>query len=268
MPRRRILAAGLGAGLVTLVGCRTSERASVPPPAIYIEDAKVDPGVSLRVHAPAGSSLVVAPEGPVAKLVDDTTWEIEAEDGSYVVAVVPTEGAATKLYVDVGVTGPTGGEMDGLAALPPPAAPIWPYVILGVTTSVTAVWLARYAYRQMRRPAPAPTPDPPHVIALRAWASLRDRTDLEAESVARLMSEIFRAWLDATQQFPATKRTTRETLDNLAGTLTAAELQSARRLLSATDLVKFAERTERANLFEQLDGDFVALVRAGRGVHA
>lgn len=250
-----------------LAGCGEDAPVDVPAPAVYVEDAKVDAGVSLRVHAPEGSTLAFTPAGPVPTPVDNTTWEVQAEDGSYIVAVSDPAGVTTKLYVDVGVVGPTGGEMDGLANLPPPPPSNWLYYTVAALSALATYAAVQYIRHRLKRPLPPPIPDPPHVIAHRAWSALRDRTDLDDATVARLISEIFRTWLDATESFPATKRTTREILDNLASTLTAAELQSARRLLTATDLVKFAERSERANLFEQLDGDFVALVRPGRSSH-
>ena len=80
------------------------------------------------------------------------------------------------------------------------------------------------------------------------------------------MSTIFRTWIGAAWGLPAPQRTRREILDSLAGMFTAAELDSARRLLSATDLVKFAERSQHANLFETLDQDFQSVVKPVRRV--
>lgn len=257
----------VSAVLILVTGCSDAARVEVPAPSVYVEDAKVDAGVTLRIHAPEASTLTFTPAGPVPTPVAPTTWEVQAADGSYVVAVADPTGATTKLYVDVGVTGPIGGEMDGLANLPPPPPSKWLYYTVAAVFGIGTYLLVQSLKRRLKRPLPPPIPDPAHVIAHRAWAALRDRTDLDDATVARLISEIFRTWLDATESFPATKRTTREILDNLASTLTASELQSARRLLTATDLVKFAERAERANLFEQLDGDFAALVRPGRSPH-
>jgi hypothetical protein len=65
-----------------------------------------------------------------------------------------------------------------------------------------------------------------------------------------------------TQDWPARSRTTREILDNLAGTLTFAHLERAQRLLGAMDLVKFSESGAREALFDTLDGDFEVLLTA------
>jgi hypothetical protein len=260
--------------LLWLAACSGETSLPVVPPApVWVDAQHVDAGAHITLHAPVGAtvastgSLVVAPSG-------DGTWDLSGENGSYIVTVTPPAPAAapagspapapTRLFVDVGVAGPTGGEMDDLADLPPPPPPIWPWVVAGVAAVVVAGGGAAWAWQRFK-PVPAPPPpDPPEVVARRAWAALRERTDLRPEEIARAMSEIFRTWVDAAWGFPATRRTTREILDNLAGAFTAAELDAARRLLMATDLVKFAERSEHANLFENLDRDFSTLVRPVR----
>jgi hypothetical protein len=255
----------LAAAWLVVAGCAAPERPALPPRPAFVEDAKVESGEALVVHATEGTTLSIVPEGAVPTPQTTEIWEIRAKDGSYVVTATDAAGGVTKLYVDVGVSGPTGGPMDGLAALPPPPPSRWAYYLTALVFGLLGFAVARFVRGKLKKPAPPPIPDPPHVIAIRAWGVLRERHDLDDEALARLMSEVFRNFLDATQPFPATKRTTKEIVDNLASTLTAAELQAARRLLMATDMVKFATRAERANLFEQLDGDFSLLVSARRG---
>lgn len=247
-----------------LLACADPPVPELPAAPVYVDARRAPSGGTLALHAPAGSSvesdkpLTVAPTG-------EGEWALSGEDGSYVVTVTPpAPAAAVKLYLDVGVDGPTGGELDDVRAVPPPPPPMWPWIAGGVAAGIGAVALGVWAWRRYAPAPPPPPPDPPHVIARRAWAALRQRTDLPPEAVAGAMSEIFRTWIDAAWGFPATRRTTREILDNLAGSLTAVELESSRRLLTATDLVKFAERSEHANLFERLDRDFEALVKPVR----
>jgi hypothetical protein len=91
---------------------------------------------------------------------------------------------------------------------------------------------------------------------------------LAPAELALELSAVFRRYLEAAHGWPATRRTTREILDILAGLHTATELDSSRRLLMAMDLVKFADRDERATLFERLDDDFGNVVRPVGGTRA
>lgn len=260
--------------LLVLLGCGGgAPSAPIPAAPVWVDAQHVEAGAHIVLHAPPGSSLE-ANEGLVVAPTASGTWDLSGENGSYIVTVTlpvdpaaapaATPAAATRVFLDIGVKGPTGGEMDELAALPPPPAPLWPWLVAALAGAAVLGGGALWAWMRYKPVAPPPPPDPPEVIARRAWAALRDRADLGPEDVARAMSEIFRTWIDAAWGFPATRRTTREILDNLAGSLTAAELDAARRLLTATDLVKFAERETHADLFEKLDRDFTTLVRPVR----
>ncbi len=268
--------------ILLLGACAGESATAVEATPVWVDAQRVDAGGHIGLHAPVGSTieattgLVVAPTG-------DGTWDLSGETGSYIVTVTPAApvGAAlgangvptasspaapppVRLFVDLGAKGPTGGEMDDLAALPPPPPPVWPWVVGGLAGAAVLGGAAVWAWQRFKPVPPPPVPEAPEVIARRAWAALRDRADLTPEEIAKAMSEIFRTWVDAAWGFPATRRTTREILDNLAGSFTAVELDAARRLLMATDLVKFAERSEHANLFDALDRDFAALVRPVR----
>lgn len=268
--------------LVLLGACGGQGASAVEATPVWVDAQHVDAGGHIGLHAPAGSTIE-ATEGLVVAPTGDGSWDLSGENGSYIVTVTPVAPVGTavsangvpsasspaapepvRLFVDVGVKGPTGGEMDDLAALPPPPPPIWPWVVAGLAGAAVLGGAAVWAWQRFKPVPPPPVPEAPEVIARRAWASLRDRADLTPEEIAKAMSEIFRTWVDAAWGFPATRRTTREILDNLAGSFTAVELDAARRLLMATDLVKFAERSEHANLFDALDRDFAALVRPVR----
>jgi hypothetical protein len=252
--------------ILLLAACSEPVPEGPPAAAVWVSAQHAESGGSLTLHAPAGSTvsatapLTVTPDGAEA-------WTLSGADGSYIVAVTMAEGTApTRLFVDIGVKGPSGGEMDDLQSVPPPPPPMWPWVVAGLVGVAAVVGGGVWAFRRFTPPPPPPVDLPPHVVARRAWDALRERTDLDAPAVAEAMSNIFRTWITAAWSLPATHRTRREILDSLAGVLTAAELDAARRLLSATDLVKFAERSQHANLFEQLDQDFHAVVKPVRRV--
>lgn len=252
--------------MLWLVACEQAPLPAPPSASVWLSERQAASGAEVELHAPEGSTVAGSTNLVVEPSAADT-WKLTGADGSYIVTVSePGGGTPSRLFFDIGVKGPTGGPMDDLQAPPPPPPPIWPWVVAGgilaAATAAGAVW----AIRRYTPPPPPPRQLPPHEVARRAWNLLRERTDLDAPAIASEMSVIFRTWIDAAWGLPATQRTRREILDSLAGMLTAAELESARRLLSATDLVKFAERSQHANLFEQLDQDFQSLVKPVRRV--
>lgn len=252
--------------LLLIAGCGGAGTAEplVPPATVWVDAQKVASKVHITLHAPEGA-VVEGGEGLAVVPIDASSWDLSGEDGSYIVGVVKAgESTPVRLFLDIGVEGPTGGDMDGLAGLPPPPPALWPWVLGAVVLAAAGTGAALYAWKHLRPLPPPPIAEPCDVVARRAWAALRARNDLGAEEVAGHMSGIFRTWIDGAWGFPAPRRTSREILDNLAGSLTALELDAARRLLMATDLVKFAQRSEHADLFVNLDGDFDALVRPVR----
>jgi hypothetical protein len=246
--------------IASLLAC----AGEAPPPApeaapVWIEDRTVDAGAPVVLHAPDTVS-VEAPAGLTATkraTGDDGTavWELRGDPGSFHVEV-----AGTQLFFDIGVEGPTGGPMDDLARVPEPPPPLWPWLVGSVVGAGALAAGALYAWKRFRPAAPPPPPEAPHVRARREWAAARVRADLAPELLALELSAVYRRYLEATGGFSATARTTREILDNLAGEMTALQLDRARRLLSAMDLVKFSDRETRAELFAKLDDDFEALV--------
>lgn len=234
-------------------------------PVAWVESSHVAEGEAVRVHLPAGVPLSV-PEPLRAERVSEgddgsAIWEVRGEAGSYVLDVaIPGASSPVSMYVDIGVSGPTAGTLED--ALPPMAAPPsrWPWVLAASACLLAAAAVAWRVFGTLRPPAAPPEPEPADVVARRAWALLRARADLEPEALAAGLSDVYRRYLDATHTWPATARTTREILDNLAGELPVAQLERARRLLGATDLVKFSEHGARAAVLDALDDDFAALV--------
>jgi hypothetical protein len=233
--------------------------------AVFVENPKVASGEAVLLHAPLNATLpeteglVAAPVGvdPEGRGI----WKLTGKDGSYILTIPVGEPPVVhRLFIDIGVVGPSGGELEDLQSPPPPPAPLWPYVLTAASATAVSIFAARYLLKKLvPPPAPAP-PDPPHLIALREWAALRARTDLTPEALALALSEVYRRYLEATHGWPATSRTTREILDNLAHELTGAQTEQAKRLLSAMDLIKFADRSTHTGFFEALDADFHMLV--------
>lgn len=251
--------------LALLLACGAEEAPLAPAPGVWVEARRVDAGAPVVLHLPSGATAPTA-EGLAATQVgtgDDgsTVWELRGAPGSYVVPVPGAEGAVANVYVDIGVKGPDGGPMEDLAALPPTQPPVWPWVVGGLAFAGGLVAGAAWAWRRFRPVPPPPPPEPADVVARREWAALRARRDLGDAELAFELSGVYRRYLEASLGWPATRRTTREILDNLAGVLPVTDLDCSRRLLTAMDLVRFAERADVAGVFDRLDGDFGQVVR-------
>ena len=108
--------------------------------------------------------------------------------------------------------------------------------------------------------------EPADLIALRSWRAVLADSNLDDHARALRLSEVFRGYLEAVHPLPATALTTREIVAAIYadGLVPGALLDRARRLLSATDLLKFARRGGGIEFFHQLDGGFLAYVAATR----
>jgi hypothetical protein len=251
--------------LVWLLACHSPE----PPPLVsaapvWIDQRRVDEGQPVTLHVPADTKLPEV-EGLTATQTavgDDgtATWELRGAAGSYVVELPNASGEPTRVFFDIGVDGPTGGKMEDLAAIAPPPPPLWPKVVGALAVMGGLAGLAVLAWRRFRPVPPPPPPEPPDRIARREWAALRARTELEPPALAAELSGVYRRYLQAVHSWPATSRTSREILDALAGDLPAVQLERARRLLFAMDIVRFSDRSTHEGFFQALDDDFDALL--------
>jgi hypothetical protein len=284
--------------LLTACGDRALPPLAPPPVDLLavVEDKQVGSGepvkVALQTWQSEGWSISAPPataEGLTARAegsdpptrvgerdlrVDHTRFE--GPDGSYVIAFPPVTatgpGGQTReitlppVFVDIGVTGPQGGDMADFEAAPPPAPPPWGLIAAGcgaallVTVGIAYAWWVR-----SRRPAPVAVPDPPALIAARAWAHAR-ATGLDDHSLAVALSRIFREYLSAASGWPATTRTTREILAYLEANslLDLTHRLRAGQILDATDRLKFAREGGGARFFEEMDEDFAAILEATR----
>lgn len=276
---------------LALAGCAAEE---VAPPALspgvrtWIDGAGPSGGavvvqvvapaeVRVDVGAPAAPGLEWAPDGaPRVERAGElqvitARWTYRGPKGHYEVSGPDAAWAGgaplrpSPLFVDVGVEPPREGE---LADIEEPAA-VWafPWMAAAGGAGLLAllgggVWLA---FRP-GPPAPPPPLDPPDVRALRAWEAARRDPALDDHARALAISRIFREYTEEVLAFPATSWTTSEILTHLAGLARLAEANGprARRLLRATDRVKYAEAGTTAELFEQLDGDLRAFVDSTR----
>ena len=172
----------------------------------------------------------------------------------------------TPVYVDLGVASPRNGELTDIAE----PSRVWgvPWLILGVGVGALALvggGVALAFGRRKTKVIPALPPESPDVIALRAWELLRKKEVTDHEKALGL-SMIFREYVEAALRFPATSWTTTETLEHLRGLshLPEGNVPRAKRLLRATDRIKYAEATIGGDLFDELDSDLRAFVASTR----
>jgi hypothetical protein len=169
------------------------------------------------------------------------------------------------LWVDVGAPADRAQMADIAEPEPVGGVPKWAWFAAGAAVLVGAGW----AFASRSAPAdagPAAPPIPPDEQALGRWAVVRQDTTITDEERALALSLIFREYAEAVLHFPATRWTTSETLQHLEqlSLLAADNVPRARRLLRATDRIKYAGDTPRSRLFDELDGDLRSFVTATR----
>jgi hypothetical protein len=261
---------------------------------LEVEARRVDAGqpvhAVVKIQQADGFTLdvgVPAAEGLEAALTDERTepfdgwslttrsYDLTGKNGSYVV-VVPDATAThpdgqqetlqvAPAFVDIGVNGPTS-PLEGLLVPEPPPPPTWPWVLgagvlLGLAVS-GGVWAWRHRRRSLRLVAA----EPADVVACRAWQAVLSDKKLDDHARALRLSEVFRVYLQAVHPIPASALTSREIVAAIYGEgfVPGALLDRARRVLQATDLLKFARRGGGPEFFHALDQDFQAYVAATR----
>lgn len=200
-------------------------------------------------------------------------FAIGGPDGSYIVGLgeIEAQGAGDAVrtievppvFVDIGVEPPVAGDVgDLLPAPPPPEPPLWPWVA-AASGIVLAGGVAWWLMWHRGRDKPLPPPVPAHIVAREAWARAR-AAEQDENSLAQALSGILRVYLEDISGWPASARTTREIDGWLAHEklLDLSHRQQARRILDATDRLKYAREGGGQGFFEQLDVDFEAVIAA------
>lgn len=298
--RRALLVGTLGLGLASGCGLLGGSDAPVPVAQAWVEEARVgagqpvlldiqtlvEPGWTVDVSAPVAEGLTVTPGrtvvgGGMAGSDDPATetrrFRLEGPKGSYQVLVPPVKRTSPEgveesvelgpFFVDIGVVGPSGGPLAELAE----AAPAEPFMewweILALALGVLAGLGAVVLLRRWLRPKAEELPPPlsPAEQAARDWAAVRGQ-GLPDHPLAVGLSHVFRAYLEQSSGWPATRRTGPEILAWVeeTGRLGPADRARAARILQATDRLKFAREGGGAEFFDSLDLDFQGILEADR----
>jgi hypothetical protein len=174
---------------------------------------------------------------------------------------------AEPLYLDLGEP-PDRSAMADIAE--PERLYYLPLRELAAAAALAALGLWAYRRRAATTveapPAPLAPPEPPDLAALRRWEAVRRDASLSDFDKALALSEIFRAYAEAVLLFPARAWSTTQTLEHLTQLtqLPQENVPRARRLLRATDRVKYAEDRPTAQFFEDLDSDLRAFIDSTR----
>lgn len=227
---------------------------------------------------PAGKNLELYSSGRRSedigeRTVTTMTWVYTGEPGQYVIDPVcvswkrgdeePRDTCSTALFLDMGVQ----YERPEMVDIAEPAAvwrlphPAW-FVAVG---GVGGLLLGGLFLAIRSRPEPAMSSvadEPPDLAAIRRWTAIRNDTALDDNAKAKALSHIFRQYTEVTLHFPALKWTTTESITHLQGltSFDPADLHRARKLLRATDLVKFADQTTEGAFFDEMDADLRAFI--------
>lgn len=176
---------------------------------------------------------------------------------------------ASPVYLDLSVP---GGAPDMADIVEPDAvSAALPWLLVGLVglgagvATLLLLWALARRRPAAARAAPVPE-EAPHEAALRRWELVRADPGLSDMDKAHALSEITRTYLDAALRFPAAKWSTTEILEHLTRltALPEGNVPRVRRLLRATDRVKYAGDQPGSLFFEELDSDLRALIDATR----
>ena len=284
------------------LACADAPLSTLAPPPVDVQlrvsEARIESGASIALEAriwtsdgwslePGGISaegLTVTQTGsdePVwtgERQVQVLRYDLSGPDGSYVIASdvghatgpgeQTREVTPSPIFVDIGVDGPSGGDIADF--LDAPASPTTPWGRIAVATSLLLVLMgiAIWAWRRRHRAALLPAPSlPADVIARSAWREAR-KTVQDDYDLATALSMIFREYLSAIGGSSATSRTSREIRMHFeeTGMLKVTDRARVQRLLEATDRLKFAREGGGRAFFDALEDDFQAILTATRSV--
>jgi hypothetical protein len=241
------------------------------------------------VPQPEGEGLKFDLAGPaeVEQLGDRNVvtwrWRFSGQSGSYEIpgvalqldpadpeAAEPVTLSSRPLFVDLGVEPPRPGELADIVE--PPMVWEIPWGLLGSIGGTLALLVGGllFAFRwSTREVVTTMPPEAPDVAALQRWDAIRSDPALTDMARAQALSQIFRTYAEAVLGFPATAWTTSEILRRLGemAHLPTGNVPRARRLLRATDRVKYAEVRPGHDFFEELDADLRAFVGSTRPHH-
>ena len=283
----------LSVTIAFMVACSSPEMTAVDQPAPVVvraemQRSQVDPGEAgllvVTVDTTEGwSAELTSPE--VEDLIIESVpmqaseafgrrtatfeYHLIGDVGSFVIppfeVVVSGEGDTVVtetpvMFFDIGESR-FSSDLVGLASPPPKPESQWPKRMLLALIAIIAISIIWLFFRRLAHRRSLPTPLlPEDEEVMIAWRAICDDLDLSDHERALALSRIFRRYLERRFMFGASAMTTTEVLSNCGKADLSGDIKDVERLLSATDLIKFAGRRGGEALFADLGSDLVSFV--------
>jgi len=233
-------------------------------------------GWSTELTSPEIEGLVIEPvpmqvSESFGRRTETFEFHLTGEGGSYVIPsfeVLVTEGDETVvvetpvMFFDIGDPR-FSSDLSGLTGPPARLDSPWPKRLLVLAGVLVALLIGRMLFIWLSNRASLPVPLPPEdEEALMAWQAICDDGELSDHQRALALSRIFRRYLERRFLFGASAMTTREVVASSIEAAVIGETGDVERLLSATDLIKFAGKRGGEQLFVDLGSDLVKFVES------
>lgn len=254
-----------------------------PGGGALVVQASFDPEGELEPPVPAAEGLDFEPDGaPVAEKVGDhqvvrQRYVYRGSKGAYEIPPLiatwtgpdgdEAQAQTRAIWVDLGVEAPEVGELQDIVEPGRVWTIPWTPIFAVGGAGLLFVGGLVFAFRRPRqRTGPVAPPEPPDVRVIRAWEAVRADVALSDDDKAEALSRLYREYTEEVLAFPATAWTTTEILTKLQAMtqLPEGNVPRAKRLLRATDRIKFAEAKPGSDLFDELDSDLRAFVGSTR----
>jgi hypothetical protein len=248
-----------------------------------VVQASFDPDGQLAPPQPVAEGLSFEPDGPPAServgghQVVRQRYVYRGSKGSYEIPPLiatwsgpdgeEVQAETRAVWVDLGVEPPEVGELADIVEPSPVWTVPWGPILAVTGAGLLFVGGLVFAFARPRSADQGPVRrEPPDVRVLHAWEAVRKDAALDDEAKAEALSRLFREYTEEVLAFHATAWTTTEIVRKLQSMaqLPEGNVPRAKRLLRATDRIKFADAKAGADLFEELDSDLRAFVGSTR----
>jgi hypothetical protein len=257
---------------------RTSLAERSPAGVVVVVQTEAAPGGTLTVPDPvvAGADAIVA-ETPREERIDGDEvitrrYSVRAPTGHYELQALTatwTDGAAEQSATGGGLffdLGPPPAGVEAIEDIVEPATSTFRWGLIGGVAAAVAAVAAGAAFA-FRPPKAAPERVIPlDEATLTAWAAAVADPSVDEMARAVLLARLTRGWLTHALSFPADAWTRPEVVRHIGGLAALPPEVAMRvdRLLSATDLVKYAESAIPADTWTRLGTDLKQVIERTR----
>ena len=232
----------------------------------------------LELPVPEVEGLTFSADGqPSQERLGDHTvitqrFRYTGKKGSYEIPALTVhagelEATSAPLWVDLGVEAPNVAQLGDIVEPEELWTIDWTPILAAVALGFLLAGAVVLGLVRLTRPKPKVViRTPPDVRCLDAWEKVWADKALTEEEKASELSNIFRAYTEEVLSFPATAWTTTEIVAHLQELkhLPDGNVPRAKRLLQATDLIKYAEEEADGEFLRRMDADLRAFVGSTR----